>query len=136
MKGDKHEKSKEGQMGFTKVEDRFFAGCGRLKKVINTPNVVELGKECFQLCVELEKVIFKEWDKELRLIRISEGCFYGCKALKEITIPDTIQKLDVGCFNGCKKLAKVVFSKNLSEIANAVFFKLWKFARDNTSVNN
>lgn len=50
------------------------------------------------------------------------GAFTGCQALREITLPPTVQRIGDGAFKNCSNLTTVHFSENISVIAMNAFY--------------
>ena len=51
----------------------------------------------------------------------NQGAFKGCKALKQVTLPDQLVTLPKHTFDGCTSLEEVQFGVNLKSIGNSAF---------------
>ncbi len=58
-----------------------------------------IGDNCFAHCINLTKVVFPGGKKDPTYIYA--GAFKGCSSLKNITIPDTVERLASGAFESC-----------------------------------
>ena len=77
--------------------------------------IVEIGKYSFKGCDSLIKIDFSNQIK-----RIDEYAFEDC-AIKEITIPHTVEYIGCGAFKGCVRLEMIVFEGIVQKICNPIF---------------
>lgn len=70
----------------------------------------------FENCDNLSKVTFEEGITE-----ISQCLFAGCTGLEEITIPDTVTRIERKAFSDCINLQKILLSENLTEVGDSAF---------------
>ena len=74
--------------------------------------------------LEMGSTFCKEW-KSLTTVdfgcvyKVKNNAFYGCTALKEITIPSTVTYMEHNMFNGCTGLTKVTIEGSTTIEANA-----------------
>ena len=88
-------------------------------KTINIPaSVTTLNPSLFSGFTKLTKVTFEEGSK---LTAIPESCFADCTALKEITLPDTVESIGYNAFFGCTALQKINLSSSLKSIGSSAF---------------
>ena len=52
---------------------------------------------------------------------IGKSAFYDCKKLKEISIPNSVKKIESNTFNGCSSLASVAIGSGVTTIGNNAF---------------
>ena len=57
------------------------------------------------------------------LKRIGKEAFSGCRELKEIKIPASVEEIGEGCFGNCSSLSRVTFGSGsvLKRIGNSAF---------------
>ena len=100
----------------TKISDQAFSGFINLREIIHTehieavgssaladtaitqidlPNVKSLGYRSFYDCENLETVRLSE-----KLTSMPEQCFAYCKALKEFTVPQGVERMAANAFSG------------------------------------
>ncbi len=53
---------------------------------------------------------------------IGSNVFYGCKQLKKMTMPNTIQVVNEGLFYGCSALEEVVLGNSVTSIESKAFY--------------
>lgn len=88
-------------------------GCMRsmsdLKTVTFAPGcrLRELPKNCFMLSNRLKNIVLPDG-----LERIGAESFEGCGSLKEIAIPANVTRIDAGAFSGCTNLEHISFAKD------------------------
>lgn len=88
--------------GFETIGDSMFEGCSSLKNVsihIDGNNI--------------NGVTGKEIDNNPRLVTLAARTFYGCSALEEITLDDTVSSIGNNTFIGCTALKRVNVGKML-----------------------
>ena len=102
----------------TRINDRAFAGCREITKIILPQTITEIGRsafidcsnlkeielpstvrsigECaFQICTSLQKIAIPQ-NEELRII--SNRLFSACPALQAVYLPDTIARIEANAF--------------------------------------
>lgn len=99
-----------------------FAGCTNLSE-IKIPDSVKALEEvwqhetgAFQNCSSLVMVHIPEGTK---LIPIQ--CFKGCKALREVRIPDSVKKIGESAFEDCQQLVNLVIPDGVLELHDRCF---------------
>ena len=97
------------EMGTTTVPDEMFAGCTNLKEIVFSTNFHKTSKNMFAGCKNLETVIGAVvGNPELPFEFISDGCFSGCSACKEITLRADLSSIGANAFSNCTSLEKVI----------------------------
>lgn len=86
-----------------------FSYCKKLKSVF-IPNTItrDIDDYVFQDCVNLESVVFEEGTK---IKYLGEWTFAGCKNLKSIQIPASVERVVHYTFEDCVSLETVTFEK-------------------------
>lgn len=86
-----------------RVANRLYCSRNRIKWAILSNGVESIGKKAFAYCHNLEEVTLPE-----SLSRIEEGAFEECP-LETVTIPEKVEKIERYTFQGTKKLKEVHF---------------------------
>lgn len=85
-------------------------------KIINIPNGIEIGKEAFVECKELEWV---ELPDDLTVLPAS--IFDGCEKLRRVILPDSLKEIEYSAFRGCKSLNRILITSCVNEIGSCAF---------------
>lgn len=88
------------------------------KTITIMASVTTLNPSLFAGFTKLTKVTFEEGSK---ITAIPESCFANCTALKEITLPDTVESIGYNAFFGCTALQKINLSSSLKSIGSSAF---------------
>ena len=94
------------------------AGQSAYQEVTNlvvSEGIVTLGTSACANCTKLESVSLPS------TLKVMSGCFAGCTALTEISIPDGVTVLDQGAFSGCSSLRFLALPAGLPVIGDYVF---------------
>ena len=78
-------------------------------------SIVSVGEYAFAECPNLVKVVISGG------VNIERSAFRGCKALIELSLPNSLESIDDFAFEGCTMLGKVKIPKNLSFIGTDAF---------------
>lgn len=101
----------------TKIGDKAFEGCNKLKKVTIGKEVKTIGKQAFENCAKLKSVsIGKGVEK------IEKAAFKNCTSLKSIDISKNVEKIDNEAFANCTKLKEVSIGKSCQTIDKKAFY--------------
>lgn len=82
---------------------------------VDAKKVKTLGNSAFYACPELVSVRFE------KIFETKEWTFQGCKKLQEVTLPNTLESIDVGAFSGCSSL------KTFTIPNSVMFLGSWAF---------
>ena len=104
-----------------------FANCAALTSIEIPSNVETIEAAAFKGCTSLTRVVFED-GSNLKIIKggydhmfehLNYGAFTDCTTLKSITIPASVEIIDISAFYGCSQLQTVYFeaNSNLKEIA-------------------
>lgn len=99
----------------TEIGDGAFSG-GNFKEV-EVPAGVKILEGTFYDCKALKKVILHEG-----LQVIGSSTFWNCKKLETITIPSTVTELGWNAFSCCEKLKSVTVPKSITSIGEQCFY--------------
>ena len=85
---------------------------------ITLPKSLEkIGVECFDNCLNLEKVTFQSSIESIPL-----AAFYGCEKLKEIVLPEGVKEIGEEAFAALKGLEKLTLPESLEKIGPYAFW--------------
>lgn len=104
--------------GVSGIENGAFSGCGYIKEVFGSEDLVWIGSYTFTQCTNLTDIILPKNVKS-----IGEGAFNYCENLKQIVIPDGVSKLEDRIFYNCSSLSKITLPESLAVIENSAFYK-------------
>lgn len=99
------------------IRDRAFCRCPNLRSAEIPESVVSIGVSAFTNCEQLETVEIEGG----ALDAIGNGVFYGCKSLKEVTVPDGVTSIGTGAFSDCTALSDVSLPIGLETIGKGAF---------------
>ena len=122
------------------IDYDLFNGCKQLKNIslppyltfINNSGLINCGIEeaifpstlkrlwhaPFKKCVNLIKV---DISNATKLTSLCSQAFNGCSNLKEVTLSDSLQKIDYQCFKNCSSLELINIPSSVSEIQTEAF---------------
>ena len=67
-----------------------------------TYSVTSLGEDCFYGCRGLTSVTIPN-----SVTSLGDNCFWGCTGLTSITIPNSLKSLGINCFRYCNSLSTI-----------------------------
>jgi len=115
----------------TKIDDSAFEACQSLNEVTIPFSVIEIGNEAFKGCNGLAHIVTGSRRKRtdgLRKVVLNEGlkrigvnAFHGCRLLKSVTIPSTVNGVTYGAFANCFNLQDVVLKEGIKWIGIEAF---------------
>lgn len=88
------------------IDSETFSDLDRLKTVIATGSIYEVGEVAFDGCISLEEFPFKN------LTKIGELAFSFCTSLSEVTLPDSVMEIGYGAFSCNPSLVRVRLPDN------------------------
>ena len=88
-----------------------------IREITLPKNLETLGVECFDNCINLEKVTFQS-SVEI----IPTAAFYGCEKLTELTLPDGLKEIGEEAFASLKNLEKLSLPETLEKIGPYAFW--------------
>jgi hypothetical protein len=97
----------------TKIDSRAFYGSTGIKSIDATActSVTTIGDYCFYGCSALENIQLPNSIKTF-----GNQVFVGCSSLTSFTIPDFMEEIPAGMFNGCSNLATVAVNQGTSQL--------------------
>lgn len=78
--------------------------------------VVQIAKQCFSSCIELQTVILPE-----SLSAIGDFAFKGCISLEHVDFPSTLKSIGQHSFENCTSLQSIVFPSSLIHVGMDAF---------------
>ena len=98
-----------------------FLECKTLSECTIPDTVNIIGGTAFGNCVKMSKVTFKTGDTAGEKVgSIGTRAFYGCAALKEISIPNSMLGIGKEAFVGCTSLEKVAFETRFASLDSKI----------------
>ena len=91
-----------------------------VKRIIIPGTVKEIGDGAFAGCTELYDIQFGTDTRPSTLSVISCYAFYGCTALKEMSLPEGLESICGKAFGGCTALKTIKLPKSLQVLGDAV----------------
>jgi hypothetical protein len=64
---------------------------------------------------------FNEFEKFTGVTSLGMNCFYNCKKLENITLPESLQNVSKNIFWGCANLKSIIIPNRLSSISETMF---------------
>ena len=124
-----------------KIENRAFAGMNRLRVMSIPTTVNDVAENAFSNCTLLSELTFEDCEATLK---IGSGTFDNCTlekvylgrdllcgsnyrpfrnktSLSEITLGNTVSKIDDCAFDGCSGLASITIPSSVTSIGNYAF---------------
>lgn len=104
-----------------------FQGCSSLVDITIPESVTLLGYGAFRDCTalikaDLSKAAFDILGKYNSSSSSTGYVFYGCKALSEVLLPQTLRVIGDSSFYGCSSLKAISIPSALEEIKNKAFY--------------
>ena len=101
-----------------------FRGCSSLTYVNFTdafPSITDIGNHCFNGCTSLKSISASTMDEGIFNIQsgvtsLGEYSFANCKAVKYVSIPNTLTYLGAASFHTCSALEFVEFNNNQNDV--------------------
>lgn len=78
--------------------------------------VVELRDNAFYECSSLKQISLPD-----TVEKIGHHCFYGCSSLESIVIPNSVTELGMGSFCGCSSLSSAIIPESLDRLPESCF---------------
>lgn len=78
--------------------------------------VTEIRDNAFYKCTSLKEITLPE-----SLEKMGHHCFFECTSLEKIVIPDSTAEIGMGCFDGCSALSEVTLSENFAVLPESCF---------------
>lgn len=78
--------------------------------------VTEIRDNAFYKCSSLREIVLPEG-----LQKMGHHCFYECTALEKIIIPDSVSETGMGCFEGCTSLEEIILPEKLTILPESCF---------------
>jgi hypothetical protein len=107
--------------GITSISDYAFFGCGGF--ILTLPDSLQtIGKYAFAKCSHAQWSFRSDtivFPKGLKVI--GEGAFSDCAYLKEITLPNTIERIEKDAFRNCERLETIILPDKPIDIDPTAF---------------
>jgi hypothetical protein len=124
--------------GFSRILEKAFYGCSKLRQVIFPTSLKEIGDYAFAGCCNLSTLSLPPMVEQLgayslsgtkiksvqfprTLYWIGEGALSDCRQVSKVEIPDNINEVPNKMFQGCESLNKVLLHEKLTAIGDFAF---------------
>lgn len=133
----------------TKIGDYAFFGCQKLASIHLPDSIVSIGERAF-MGTALERNA-TNWENHVlyvgnHLIKandtlkgaytikagtksIAEKAFFRCYQMTSVSIPGSIQIIDIGAFDSCYYMTKVTLKKGVKTIKSEAFTNCWELTQ-------
>ena len=101
--------------GIEVIDREAFDGCTKLKQVIFSNTLKEIGDNAFSFCPELVTAILPQGIEQL-----GKYSFAG-SGLKKVSIPRSVYWIGEGVYADCKRLNNAIISDNIISIPDMMF---------------
>lgn len=98
-----------------------FAGCKSLTTVNLHASMETIPSGMFRDCVKLSPLKFPT---NFNCRKIEKEAFYGCNALKSVTIPAKVEAIEKDAFGGCQNLTTIVINQRSNDDSGESDIKL------------
>ncbi|MBR5620346.1 MAG: leucine-rich repeat protein, partial [Clostridia bacterium] len=108
----------------TQIGDYAFKSCNALKEITIPENVEKIGRNAFGDCLFLSKIEFNAFDCKLDrgILNPTNSVFYGCDSVKQITIGDTVTRINPNIFSYCSGVTEIVIPNSVTMIGISAFY--------------
>ncbi len=101
--------------GVNNISTKCFKNCSSLKSITIPGNVETIGNEAFSGCTNLETVVIEEGVKKIGQYKgplDSTYVFSKCTSLTNLTLPESLERLERSSFSYCTSLTDVEIPSN------------------------
>lgn len=105
------------------IAENAFNRCSKLV-AIDLKYTNSLGKNAFSGCYNATSIRLKNQyssSESCTLTTIPSGAFSGCSKVTEVSLPESVTKIDTQAFVACSSLEQIYFPKNVKTIGNCAF---------------
>ena len=101
----------------TKFKESTFEGCTSLTSVTLPQKLTGISASCFKDCTSLKNITIPDSVESLNM-----WSFEGCTSLVTISLPYNVKKVDRYAFADCSALRNIYFTKSIQEIEDWAFY--------------
>ena len=102
----------------TSLKSFVFSKCNSLRSIVIPASVVSVYSFAFKECENLTSVTFEEGSI---CKTINDSVFKGCKKLKTVNLPDSLETLGLETFYGCESLEDITIGPNVKMVYSSTF---------------
>ena len=99
------------------LPNRAFEAAQKLA-FIDIPKVTKIGEYALFYCNALKNITLPD-----TLLRIEDSAFYRCFNLEEIIIPASVTSISADAFRSCSKMTRAIFKGRPNSISNKAFLE-------------
>ena len=107
--------------GFTELNHNAFTNSKNIEEIVLPESLEIILSGAFSYCSALRKIELPSNLKELSNSSWWIGVFASCTSLKEVIIPDSVEKIGPYTFNGCTNLERVTYPAGLIDFGYKQF---------------
>ena len=100
----------------TEIHDKAFYNCELLETVL-LPSAIMLGSDVFYGCTALTEIYLPE-----SLSTIGAGIFENCISLQQVFLPDNLEIITPEMFKNCSSLSNIELPEAIKEIGDYAFY--------------
>lgn len=104
--------------GLQQIGVSALEGCVKLLRVEIPAGIRYLSPSVFSRCRKLGQVV---WEEGSHLCEIGQQAFYGCHKLKDITFPETVERIGTLAFYQCHSLHRITLPKSVWKVEAEAF---------------
>ena len=104
--------------GIEQLDFQQYAFNNEITKVILPKSLKLIGRECFRCCNNLR---FVEFNKYSDLKKLPKSCFYNCRKLENVILPNSVESICNSCFEQCFKLKSLILPRNIKKLGSGAF---------------
>ncbi len=109
--------------GLDNVYAYAFKGCTGLTKVELPDSITKIGHNAFAECTGLKEINYPLSWTECPSYSYKQGSvFYGCKNLRNLTIPEGVRSVPEYAFEQCRYLRNVILPATIEKIGRNAFY--------------
>ena len=105
--------------GVNKVGDYAFYNHSTLEKVRIADSITSIGKYAFDLCGALTDVLISS---QSAINYIDSYAFLDCRKLKNLVLPDQLERINEAAFQNCTSLSSINIPENVIYVGAGAFY--------------
>ena len=102
----------------TKIKACSFENCTKLREIVLTDGIVQIGKQAFSGCSSLESITLPS-----TMIKIYSHAFCKCTRLQNVTLNNGLKEIKTFAFYGCTSLQRITIPSTVTDISNYAFHR-------------
>lgn len=99
------------------ISSKMFSHCSKIESVDIPSNIESIAYYAFLSCSNLQNINFQECNS----LSLSSSCFENCVSLKTLNFKEGLKKIDNSAFSGCDSITTIYFPTSLNIIGSYAF---------------